>query len=201
MSLDPTTGRQIRGAEAGTGTAATTQEQRTKQLLEHEELGDRRPSQFLRHLRTLAGTSVPDSLIRTLWLGRLPAQMQVSLATRAEDRLDEVAEQADRILEISGRTTVAAASSVLSKNPGGSGNMEKQIRKLTKQVAALTASLGRLESWRGRSRERSRTGGRGRSKSRDTEDGVCFYHGRFRDKATKCTKPCAYKPENKEGGH
>ncbi|XP_032674655.1 uncharacterized protein LOC116845724 [Odontomachus brunneus] len=79
---------------------SASQEQRTRQLLEHEELGDRKPSQFLRHLRTLAGTIVPEQLLRTLWLGRLPAQMQVILATRAQDRLEEVAEQADRIQEV-----------------------------------------------------------------------------------------------------
>ncbi|XP_075990346.1 uncharacterized protein LOC142985997 [Anticarsia gemmatalis] len=35
------------------------QERRVKQLLTHEELGDRKPSQFLRHLSVLAGPSVP----------------------------------------------------------------------------------------------------------------------------------------------
>ncbi|XP_071653218.1 uncharacterized protein [Temnothorax longispinosus] len=44
---------------------STSQEQRTRQLLEREELGDRKPSQFLRHLKGLAGTAVPDSLLRT----------------------------------------------------------------------------------------------------------------------------------------
>ncbi|XP_070156747.1 uncharacterized protein [Polyergus mexicanus] len=60
-----------------------SQDQRIKQLLEHEELGDRKPSQFLRHLKTLAGITVSDELLRTLWLGRLPTQMQAILAIRA----------------------------------------------------------------------------------------------------------------------
>ncbi|KMQ91745.1 hypothetical protein RF55_8347 [Lasius niger] len=72
-----------------------SQEQRIRQLLEHEELGDRKPSQFLRHLSTLAGTTVPDDLLQTLWLGRLPTQMQAILATRNHDKLEDVAEQAD----------------------------------------------------------------------------------------------------------
>lgn len=33
----------------------------------------KRLAQFLRHLRGLGGTSVHDELLRTLWLGRLPA--------------------------------------------------------------------------------------------------------------------------------
>ena len=32
-----------------------SEEQRIRQLLMHEEMGDRRPTQFLRHLRSLAG--------------------------------------------------------------------------------------------------------------------------------------------------
>ncbi|XP_070155853.1 uncharacterized protein [Polyergus mexicanus] len=53
---------------------SVSQEQRIRQLLELEEIGDRKPSQFLRHLRTLAADNVPDSLLRTLLLGRLPRQ-------------------------------------------------------------------------------------------------------------------------------
>lgn len=43
----------------------TSQEKKLRQLLEHEEIGDRKPSQFLRHLRGLAGTAVPDELLKT----------------------------------------------------------------------------------------------------------------------------------------
>jgi hypothetical protein len=31
-----------------------TREQRLRQIITHEEMGDRKPSQFLRHLRSLA---------------------------------------------------------------------------------------------------------------------------------------------------
>jgi len=70
-----------------------SQEHRFRQLLETEEIGDRKPSQFLRHLRVLAGTTVSDELLRTLWLGRLSQQSQAILAARKLDDLDEVAEQ------------------------------------------------------------------------------------------------------------
>ncbi|XP_045498523.1 uncharacterized protein LOC123696400 isoform X3 [Colias croceus] len=44
-----------------------SQERRIQQLLAQEELGDRKPSQFLRHLQNLAGPAVPDEFLRTLW--------------------------------------------------------------------------------------------------------------------------------------
>jgi len=59
------------------------EEQRVRQLLMHEEMGDRRPTQFLRHLRTLAGLSVPSNFLRTLWTNRLPPNIQDIIATQA----------------------------------------------------------------------------------------------------------------------
>jgi len=53
-----------------------SQEHKTRQLLEHEEIGDRKPSQFLRHLRSLAGSVVGDGVLRKIWLSRLPTHVQ-----------------------------------------------------------------------------------------------------------------------------
>jgi len=60
------------------------EEQRVRQLLMHEEMGDWRPTQFLRHLRTLAGPSVPSDFLRTLWTNRLPPNIQAIIATQAQ---------------------------------------------------------------------------------------------------------------------
>lgn len=54
---------------------SASQENKVKQLLIHEELGDRKPSQFLRHLLHLAGPAVPKDCIRTLWSSRLPTML------------------------------------------------------------------------------------------------------------------------------
>nr|XP_033324994.1 uncharacterized protein LOC117219737 [Megalopta genalis] len=76
---------------------SSTQELKTRRLLESEEIGDRKPSQYLRHLKRLAGTAVSDSVQRTLWMGRLPTNMQVILATQKDAELDKVADLADAI--------------------------------------------------------------------------------------------------------
>lgn len=55
-----------------------SQEHKTRQFLEHKwarALGDRKLSQFLRDLRSLTGTNIPDILFQMagrVWLGRLP---------------------------------------------------------------------------------------------------------------------------------
>jgi hypothetical protein len=49
-----------------------SREQRIRQFLTLE-MGDRKPSQFLRHLRSLA-PDVPDDFLHTIWSSRLPPQ-------------------------------------------------------------------------------------------------------------------------------
>ncbi|KYN30346.1 hypothetical protein ALC57_00192, partial [Trachymyrmex cornetzi] len=136
-----------------------SQEYKIRQLLETEEMGDRKPSQFLRHLATLAGTTISEKLLRTLWLGRLPAQTQAILATRGEDNLNSVAEQADRIHEISGKTVVQATSGPQPTSPTAN-----TLEELQRQIAALTTKVERMtnawEKGRPRSRTRNRSGGR-----------------------------------------
>lgn len=149
----------------------------------------------MRHLQTLAGNNLPEQLMRTLWLGRLPPQAQAILATRSEDRLEDIARQADQIIEITNRTTVAAAAAAPA-------TLEEQIKALTRQVERLTTQA---REQRSRSRDRSRnrkTKDRTSSQTRrhtGTDDGQCFYHYRFGEKAKKCRQPCSYKKENTEG--
>ncbi|XP_028158714.1 uncharacterized protein LOC114351635 [Ostrinia furnacalis] len=80
---------------------STSEEQRVRRLLSEEELGDRKPSTFLRHLRSLAGSTLKDdNLLRQLWLRRLPNQVQAILAAQADLTLDKLADLADRITEV-----------------------------------------------------------------------------------------------------
>ena len=76
-----------------------------------EETGDRKPSQFLRHLQGLAGTSVPESMLRTLWFGRLPFNVQAILAAQKDLYLEKLADLADSISKLTEtRRDVAAVS-------------------------------------------------------------------------------------------
>jgi DNA primase len=78
-----------------------SEEQRVRQLINEEELGDRKPSQFLRHLRSLAGTTtLQDNILRQLWLRRLPSHAQAILTAQSELPLEKVAELADKIVEV-----------------------------------------------------------------------------------------------------
>jgi hypothetical protein len=76
-----------------------SREQRVRQLLTLEEMGDRKPSQFLRHLRSLA-PDVPDDFLRSIWSSRLPPNIQVNLAGQHECSFDAAAHCEDRIPEV-----------------------------------------------------------------------------------------------------
>jgi len=45
---------------------SSSRDQRIRQLLTHEEIGDREPSHFLQHLKSLA-PDVPDDFMRSIW--------------------------------------------------------------------------------------------------------------------------------------
>ncbi|KAH9639461.1 hypothetical protein HF086_005406 [Spodoptera exigua] len=74
---------------------SASHERKIKQLLTNEELGDRRPSQFLRHLQDLAGPSVPDDFLRSIWSNRLPHNIQTVLASQPTHSLEQLADLAD----------------------------------------------------------------------------------------------------------
>ena len=183
----------------------TSQEKKTRQLLEQEEMGDRKPSQFLRHLRGLAGTAVPDELLKTIWLGRIPASMRVILVTQTEAGLDKMAEFADAVSDaLPERHQVAAVST---------DSFETMLERLTIHITTKMGELAnglrqeiaavedRVSARGSRSRER-RSPSRQRARSRGRgKDGVCWYHWRFGADATRCEPPCNFRSGNDQGGH
>lgn len=173
---------------------SSSQEQRVRQLLSQEEVGDRKPSQFLRHLRSLAGTELNDEFLRSLWANRLPPYIQAIIATQNKLALDEVAQLADKVSEVMPPHTqnnVAATTSTPSATSSSTNlsDLAMQIDGLRKQVAALQTSQDRS-----RSRSRGRNGEnsyRKRERSRSV-NGYCWYHSIFKQRAHKCRSPCKF---------
>ena len=51
------------------GRLSSSRQEKIRRLLEKEEIGDRSPSKFLRHLKALAGSSTTDEFLGTIWMG------------------------------------------------------------------------------------------------------------------------------------
>ena len=176
---------------------STSCEQRVRQLLSHEEMGDRKPSQFLRHLKGLA-PDVPDDFLRTIWASRLPPHVQAILAGQTEGSLVSASHLADRICEV---TPLPATASITPSTPGSTDGILEEIRELSRQVASLRASQTHYRS-HSRDRHRSHSRDRHRPHSRDRRgstsdnslqpEGICWYHWQFGDEARKCSQPCSH---------
>lgn len=157
--------------------------QRLEQLLGAEHMGDRKPSQFLRHLQGLAGTvQIQDSLLRRLWMRGLPASVQAILSVQAETDIAKLAILADKVVEVVPTTPAVCATT--ASNP--LTTLESRLDDVMRQVAAIAASAGR------ESRPRSRSRSRSRPRSPSPNSDLCFYHYNFKGKARKCLKPCSW---------
>lgn len=180
---------------------SASNEKKVHQLLMHEELGDRKPSQFMRHLRGLAGPQVPNDFLKTIWTSRLPGNIQTVLAAQPNASLEVLADLADRIHDIVPSVPQVAYT---SHNQAGTSNdaLVKEIASLRKQLNTLTTKNQQQQSHpRGRKqqRDRSRTPTT-RSQSNYRKFPQCWYHYKFGEEAKKCIRPCDYKSENFMGG-
>lgn len=156
-----------------------------KQLLENEPMGDKTPSQFLRHMRSLADkTTVPDKLLRDMWSSRLPLRTQDILTTQGDDaKLDTLGSLADKLHENSTSQQIASSTSINS--------IEAQLAAIQQELCALKTHSSRPTK-RNFSKDfnRNRSASRGKSQPNDNE--VCWFHHKFGEKARRCRDPCKY---------
>ncbi|GIX68522.1 uncharacterized protein CDAR_515171 [Caerostris darwini] len=144
------------------------------------QLGDRRSSRLLLEMRSKAGARINDNLLKSLFLQRLPTNVQQILAI-SNDNLDMLAEMADGIMPTSSAPMVNAVAASAD---------QPDLRTMLCQITSL------LEA-RTRDQSRSRNQRRSPSRSRQTENPEhCWYHGKFKQRATKC-RPPMFLPDGK----
>lgn len=178
---------------------SASHEAKIRQLLGREEIGDRKPSQFLRHLTRLAGASVPKDLLRTIWVDRLPKGMQAILATQEDGELDKIAQLADKVYDTNPSMQVVstATSDTIAE-------LRSCIESLTGKVEELSRGRGRGRErgqgrergrvWRGRSQSRQRS--KSRNSNRGTQSEECWFHQTYGDEARRCRSPCSRRSGN-----
>lgn len=186
---------------------SSSQDEKTRELLENVVMGDEKPSQFLRRLQALAGTAIPDNLLRTLWMRGLPEKIKPTMVTVQDKSITDMAEVADTVYGLlPPRSTVAETS----KPPSAVMADVQQavhVQQLRFEMAEIKKLLGEIyEGSNSRGRSRTPYRGRSQSRSRSRSDsrgprptGMCWYHWNFAENAQKCTKPCSWTPENERG--
>ena len=179
-------------------TAASAQ-RRFQQLFSSEELGDRKPTQLLRRMQQLLGdhAEVTDgSFIRELFLQRLPSNVRMVLAsTSATTSLEELAELADKIVEVA-TPTIAATTT-----PQPFSQLLTELEQLRTEVRQLQRSVKTLShNRRGRSTSHSRPSSPAPPSAGNSS--MCWYHQTYGEAARKCNSPCSYTvPSNEPAGH
>jgi hypothetical protein len=103
-------------------------------------MGVRKPSQFLRHLRSLA-LDLPDDLFRGIWSSRLPCHIKAVLSGQTEGDFDTAARCADSIIEAAPQPTLASVAP-----PTVNNDPRQYDEDLRRQVKALHAELDRVRS-------------------------------------------------------
>lgn len=180
-------------------------EKRLEKIISNEDIGDRKPSDFYRSLKQLAGTSgtIGDQLIRKLWLRRLPQSINLALIPQAEKDIADVLVLADKIWEA---TQIQNISSVVLPSTSSTNpiqTLQQELNEIKEQLRNLNIN-NRQSRFRNRSNnghfrnssyKRNDSRSRNRSASRNkyrSNNSYCWYHFKFGQQAKKCNEPCSF---------
>ncbi|XP_037930999.1 uncharacterized protein LOC119665822 [Teleopsis dalmanni] len=162
-----------------------SEQRKIQRLLSGVQLGDRRPTQLLNELTTLAKDKVSDEFLKTLWLQRLPPQVRAILQTSSVE-LSELAKLADKICEAGDYHQISAMSS-------GSGSTCSEAEKVCQRLDQIEQRLSRLDMNSRQQQGRRSLRGRSRPRSQSSNHPEwCWFHSRFGRKARSCRQPCNF---------
>lgn len=181
-------------------------ERQLNKLLSEVELGDRTPSQLLRHMKILGRGKLSEPVLRHLWRKNLPPTVRSAIAISENidksAKLEDLAKLADSVLQQS--PEVAAVSSTpASQQPQEKTSDQiliEEVRKLSMEVAALkqerthqsTHGYYQRSSQRSPARQPYRQPSRSPTRPHSPHRPTCYYHRRFGERARRCTSPCSF---------
>jgi HEPN domain-containing protein len=170
--------------EALLGSYGMTKWQMAYALLDHPDLGDRRPSAMMAEMLSLRyETTAPDSLFLALFLRRLPPSIRDHLSAANHTTATEMSAHADILWDARNTASVSAVSDSLAA------------------VSVRSASPSRhAKSPDRRARSPDRRGGRGgghqppRRSTPGRPDGkkLCWIHQKYGVDATSCRPGCKW---------
>lgn len=171
---------------------------KVQKLISEMELGDQRPSQLLRRMKDLARDKIPNATLKILWQGHLPSAARGILSVTESTDLDTLATIADQIMETTGFSQLAEVTPP-SADTTTYQACSSDTSLLLAEIAKINTRIQHLECSRSRPQFKDYSHNRNYSRNRSSDrryksnDNLCFYHAKFKNKANKCVKPCAWK--------
>lgn len=148
-------------------------------------LGDRKPTELMRHLTTLIPDGdAPGTWFMALFLMRLPMDMRDHIVAKDFTNCQEMAEYADKIH--SGRKSKAVAT--VADSPA--------VNAIDQRRRSPSPKAGRNGVDRRRSPSRQITARAQTPGPRGDGGDFCWYHASWGKKAKKCRPGCSWQPEN-----
>lgn len=168
------------------------------------QLGSSKPSALLLEMRgLLQGSCMDESLLRELWLQRLPDNVQAMLSLAKSQSLSEIADIADVIMDRFTGPPGPSSSSVSLPNANPTSDLAihaidtaspPSTNVLVSEIAALRQEVQRLKLHRCQRDSLSRSPSPSRRRTRRP---ICRYHARFGRAARNCVKPCSFSVQGK----
>jgi len=180
-------------------------DERLNMVLSDIAMGDRKPSEYLRHLRSLvARDTLSDSVLRSIWIKRMRPQMQAAIAAQKDADLATLAAIADTVYE----TVNTSSLHIAAASPHSSTSLDDvlcQMKELRQELSAIKSEKLPSSQQRRSSDFRSDSRNLRHPPRRNREHpsgpiGMCWYHRRFGASAWRCTSPCNYEKSGNAAG-
>ncbi|XP_075162744.1 uncharacterized protein LOC142235374 [Haematobia irritans] len=168
---------------------ADSEQRRLNRLLSELPLGDRKPSELYHEMKRVAGTTLGEAALKSLWIKRLPDVVQPVVAA-STGPASEFTKIADSIVDAVSTSHIRAVSSS-SHDP--MEEIRAEIASLNKRFEKLTTrSRSRNRAAQSRTRYKS-SGNESRQIRNSPTDAECWYHQRHGRSARRCRSPCRHK--------
>lgn len=168
--------------------------QSLEKLLSGTQIGDRKPSEFYRHMKSLADNAniVNDGLLSQLWLRQLPVLIQAAVTSSGKTEVDGLLEVADKVYEVYQQQSLQMLNTPINPSTPNISELVAQNNRLLNELAEIRTKFDRMNGSRGRSRDRSRSRSRNRSEPSNGGRNLCWYHFKYGANARKCQQPCNF---------
>lgn len=143
-------------------------EERIHRLLYQREILDEKPTQLLARLRSQAGSDIPEDIIRTAFINRMPENIKMHLVMAPATDLGGLADLADRAWSL----RYLQLAPVEASSPDN-GTTQSSVDSMPQASAELDA----IQRQKNKSNSNSET---------------CYFHRKFGRLARNCRKPCRF---------